>query len=1360
MHLLYPVSSFFFAFTVHNYTFRIVSVVLGLIWIIATADCVQFRRKQDRKLHSSPEPDLDDNFSNEDLHKLLTLLEGTSKEAIATNGDNSNKKSSTLEHTATMIMPELMRIRPQSLTTTTTTPNPPVSRFTTRRFYRRLRRKTTTSTEAPLMPSSSSTERFYQTSVASAESPRMLQSGPSPSDLLQQLSLLNGILGALNSSAAAPTANPTPVATNNANDNSNNNNAKPVPDLLALFAGAKNVGAASSNHETVVAPPPSPTTGQVEDPTAALALLNLFSGGNGQKQDTSSSSGNNAASSAAANLLSLMGQSQNGQQPSQTPAVDNDAAAALTKFLLQSSAGAPTMQGNSIAQPQNQNTDASVNQLNSLLGLLGTLGGAAQQSPAQTGGGINNLFNLGGDQMAQAQTNSLATLFGSQQQQSQQSQAQNLLNLFGGNQGGQGLSLASLLAPQAANSIPGLGLLSTVSSLGSSIFSTVSNLFGGSGGGKPRVRGVDTRVGLGYRLGNVGDAQVVWEIGPQLYTDPLRNEARPYTKKRESGLPSPSHYFQPASTTAAEKEMQQIEAKRRMVQAAIQDHYRGNHFQSVYPKPPPTQRRRSHLDYNHFDSLYPASKPQPSPTTTPPPSSSSLLSSLPFGDHLRGFWSGITSGIMGSEDDDATSHFNFDDVRNDFSNNLMKRSSPDYTDYESRASHPRRLEEDLDDPTHSTLTEYERMLLSYGKDVGVANTNHGVVEEEPESNESQSFFSRWFKGSSSTSSKTKAPSQSPHANSEWGMGSASNEYPTRSPSSTPPRSRTNPTLRQQSQPSAASPYGPDLSFIRRNDSPSRANQQRRNGGGKRPQKRRSHNPFRNWFSAFKSSGQRPRHGNHQTGGFGRRHFKRPSASNNPKLQHFTNTNKDLMMADANNDDFVESAGIETYPISGYQHPLAYEYANEFPDVPLTPPPRRLRPSQGLNKVRASLTQRERVVEPALLYDHLEASDDVVTEADESFHNRNKVVVDARLREREKQKVLEATKTSLSKATSTALTKAQRLSILKARNNATRLAMEAVKQRVIVKNRGTTKHKPKVQSNNEESVSESTTILPSMLSTISSIFKGTTKPKLFNNLLHNATSFLPSIRILPRKKNKESSIKTKLTFQNGKPAVIVPLNHDDDDGDDVDDDMEAAADEAEPVVQVGHDMSFTDLQTLFGSGTKNSTKTKRRRFRIRVKESVLKGDGENKERKDADEDDQDKDDMKDIFVDIESGEVSVLKPVASLVSFSPKKEEASDEEETDYYEDDDGDGVPDADMKRKEHIFDAIQTQLVSNFEKMRKAQLKAEAKKRRKQELAEKGMDESMDVVTKFFDIHQSSDSSKSESPKKIKHVGGLSLIK
>lgn len=437
-------------------------------------------RRVSRKLQSSPEPDLDTQFSNEELRQLISLLEGTSK----SNNEATTEKASIMQLNA-MKIPELMRIHPSgSVTTTSTTAKPPVNRITTRRFYRRLRRKTTTT---PITPAESSSTKSSAVKDDDAESSRMLSSGSSPGEILQQLSLLNGILGALNSTAQAPiTTNAPSAATNNANDN-----ATLSPEILALFTGAKSSGEASSKSEVVVPPPPtpSPQTSSVEDPAAAIALLNLFSNSGSATNNKHHSENHNAA----ANFLNLVAQSQQAAvQPSPhapSTAETDPTTAALTKLLLQSSSPvASAMPSNSIVQSQQQQQlsaqEASANQLNGLLGLLGTLGGAGQQAQP---GNINQLFNLGGDQLAQAQTtNSLAQLFGQQQQQ--QSQTQNLLSLLGGNQGNQGLSLSSLLAPQAGNSIPGLGLLSTVSSLGSSLVSTVSNIFGGQGG-KPRVRG-------------------------------------------------------------------------------------------------------------------------------------------------------------------------------------------------------------------------------------------------------------------------------------------------------------------------------------------------------------------------------------------------------------------------------------------------------------------------------------------------------------------------------------------------------------------------------------------------------------------------------------------------------------------------------------------------------------------------------------------------------------------------------------------------------------------------------------------------------------------------------------------------------
>jgi len=121
-----------------------------------------------------------------------------------------------------------------------------------------------------------------------------------------------------------------------------------------------------------------------------------------------------------------------------------------------------------------------------------------------------------------------------------------------------------------------------------------------------------------------------------------------------------------------------------------------------------------------------------------------------------------------------------------------------------------------------------------------------------------------------------------------------------------------------------------------------------------------------------------------------------------------------------------------------------------------------------------------------------------------------------------------------------------------------------------------------------------------------------------------------------------------------------------------------------------------------------------------------------------------DGLKGIFIDIESGEVTVMKPVAELTSFLPKKEDVPSAEEMvdldDLLLDEDGDGVADKEVKRKSEIFSQIQTELKKNYDKMKKDHERVEAKKRRKEILASKGMDESVDVVSKYFDMVEDDD--------------------
>lgn len=86
---------------------------------------------------------------------------------------------------------------------------------------------------------------------------------------------------------------------------------------------------------------------------------------------------------------------------------------------------------------------------------------------------------------------------------------------------------------------------------------------------------MDTRLGLGYRFGDAADAQIMWDIGPQLFTEPLQNEVRyPMTKKKRQDSSINLNPIQQVpiqqiqAQAQAEKEQQQIAATRRHFQQA------------------------------------------------------------------------------------------------------------------------------------------------------------------------------------------------------------------------------------------------------------------------------------------------------------------------------------------------------------------------------------------------------------------------------------------------------------------------------------------------------------------------------------------------------------------------------------------------------------------------------------------------------------------------------------------------------------------------------------------------------------------------------------------------------------------------
>ncbi|OXA60085.1 uncharacterized protein LOC110843783 isoform X2 [Folsomia candida] len=293
-----------------------------------------------------------------------------------------------------------------------------------------------------------------------------------------------------------------------------------------------------------------------------------------------------------------------------TPSPSSPEIAALTELLTQIAKAPADANGNLNLQSivgggvgnnehlknfhnSNANMDpAASNQLSGLLTLLGTLGSLSQtQQQLQSTG---SLFNFGAPTVASPISNNfLAGLLQPQAQPSQQNP-----NVFG--------NLFNQHQPQAHEQQPfnfgGLG----------SVISTMSNILGGSGaGGKPRVRGVDTRLGLGYRFGDAADAQIMWDIGPQLFTDPLQNEAPryPMTKqKRQDSAPHPptppGQQIQAAAKV--EKEQQQLAASRRYFQLHQQGQYHNPTRRNFFINPPTTTRK----PYNHVSNLTPYAQEQ------------------------------------------------------------------------------------------------------------------------------------------------------------------------------------------------------------------------------------------------------------------------------------------------------------------------------------------------------------------------------------------------------------------------------------------------------------------------------------------------------------------------------------------------------------------------------------------------------------------------------------------------------------------------------------------------------------------------------------------------------------------------------
>ncbi|CAG7817357.1 unnamed protein product [Allacma fusca] len=345
----------------------------------------------------------------------------------------------------------------------------------------------------------------------------------SSQDLSQILSLLGGQIPGVPVQSESPSSAPvpaiTPLQSNGAIKSSNN--APSPEDLvqsLSLVNSLLSSGGLSPEIATLLGgalPTPTPTTTttttenpKVSDAQVAQLLSSLLAGGGGNSGGNS-----NAGLAALLGLAAAAGTQQEQlaqqpapqqqpipQQPSQqqhTPQQPQqqqssvDAQAALLTNLLLASAGV------------NPPKAANQQDFSSFQNAVPALDQASSNQINQLGGVLNLLGTLGS--LAGPQANPLGALLG------------------GGGGAGQANLLSGLLGlggtPQQSRRP---GLLSTLGNLAT----VVGGAIRGPQDGTPKLRGVDTRLGLGYRFGENADAQVVFEIGPQLFTEPLTDEQK------------------------------------------------------------------------------------------------------------------------------------------------------------------------------------------------------------------------------------------------------------------------------------------------------------------------------------------------------------------------------------------------------------------------------------------------------------------------------------------------------------------------------------------------------------------------------------------------------------------------------------------------------------------------------------------------------------------------------------------------------------------------------------------------------------------------------------------------------------------
>jgi len=391
-------------------------------------------------------------LTNTDLEQLLTLLEGSATPSASKKSPVSKDETKTTpmwsqSRIKTTIKP-ITTTQSTTTTTTTTTPETSSTKFPFKKFPVYERRSSDISIDEPTT-----------TTVRSSRQP--------DNTLAQQMSLINALLTNLDTLSVKLAEKKTTTTTTTEAPKLSVNDQSLSEAAAALF-GLKIPGANTNKGGKTS-----------EDKSEHLALLtSLFNGKTAESKPKTS---------IPVDFASLLGlgkksnQNKRGVEPEPTAAEIE----ALSMLLGASNKGQLNGLSNFKDTGAKMQGSASDNQMAELMSLLGNLGSLAQQPAgnaniAAQATNNNNLLAslLGGNQKQQtSQSSLLGSLFSASSPQPQS--PFNVNQLFGGQS-----------SPASLPKIPGLGLLSTVTSLGSSLINTVSNVLGATGtDGKPQMRG-------------------------------------------------------------------------------------------------------------------------------------------------------------------------------------------------------------------------------------------------------------------------------------------------------------------------------------------------------------------------------------------------------------------------------------------------------------------------------------------------------------------------------------------------------------------------------------------------------------------------------------------------------------------------------------------------------------------------------------------------------------------------------------------------------------------------------------------------------------------------------------------------------